>query len=246
MFSQKEVSFYKMQASGNDFVIMDKILLPEDEIKRICDRSYGIGCDQLLMIDDSSPIKVEIFNQDSSRAGNCGNGMRALGLLNYIISGKKNSFFQITDRIIQTKIVETFGERQALVEVSLGTFTKKLLSKGITECFLGNKHLVLDREINPDIDLKELSQNLDANVTSFIYKNGLIEAKVYERGAGETIACGSAAAALHVALNHAEETQIKFEKSKEILRAGMRNQNLYIIGKAELVCQGTFYLKNDY
>jgi diaminopimelate epimerase len=245
MLEKKEVSFYKMQGSGNDFVVMKKRLLSEIEIIRICDRIYGVGCDQLLMIDDSDPIKVEIFNQDSSKAGNCGNGMRALALLNYIISSKKTSFFQINERIIRTEILEVLRKTQALVEAQLGSFTKKSLGKGITECFVGNKHLVLDREINPDIDLEKLSKDFDANVTSFIYKEGIAEAKIYERGAGETIACGTAAAALHLALNKEEETIVKFEKSKEILRTGMKNNGLYIIGEAQLVYQGNFYLKND-
>ena len=246
MLGRKEVPFYKMQALGNDFVVMQGLKLEKEEILRICDRKYGIGCDQLLLLDIFPSNEVEIFNQDSSKAANCGNGFRALGLLNYIIYGQKASLFKIKDRQIQTKVVKTLGDYKGLIKADLGSFTKKEIEPGVTEVFIGNKHLFIDREVKPDIDCEKLSKKEDLNVTSFSYQDNKVRARVYERGVGETAACGTAAAALHLTLGLDQETLVFFEKSQAELRAGIKDQSLYIVGEAELVYQGNFYLRNDY
>jgi len=246
MLEKEELVFYKMQALGNDFVIIEGKTPVKEEILRICNRNYGIGCDQLIIIDNFSSGEVEIFNQDSSRAANCGNGFRALGLLNYIINGKKASNFRISGRQIQTRIVKAEKDYKGVVEAELGSFTKTIVEPGITEAFIGNKHLVIDRAIKPDIDCEKLSKEKDLNITTFLYQGDKVKARVYERGVGETAACGTAAAALHLALGRDEDTLVFFEKSQAELRAGIRDKSLYIIGEAELVYQGNFYLRNDY
>lgn len=89
-----KIQFYKYQATGNDFVILDNrdnaITLSVDQVKRICDRRFGVGADGLMLIEkgDQSDFDLVYFNSDGSQSL-CGNGSRAavsmasaLGLIN--------------------------------------------------------------------------------------------------------------------------------------------------------------------
>ena len=77
--------FVKMQAQGNDFVILDGVAdaapaLTQDLIQNICDRHFGIGCDQLLVLQshNQADVLMLIYNADGSQAANCGNGLRCV------------------------------------------------------------------------------------------------------------------------------------------------------------------------
>ena len=78
------IHFSKMEGLGNDFVVIDGINQPislnREQIKHIADRHFGIGCDQLLLVEaaqDSSVLfTYRIFNADGGEAGQCGNGLR--------------------------------------------------------------------------------------------------------------------------------------------------------------------------
>ena len=81
-----ELQFTKMQGCGNDFVIIDnrnqQIELNKDEIKLLCDRNYGIGCDQLVVINDNHKNNVSTYalfwNSDGSVSATCGNATRCV------------------------------------------------------------------------------------------------------------------------------------------------------------------------
>ncbi len=82
------ITFSKLEALGNDFVLIDTtnqvdINLTVEQIKQICDRHYGIGCDQLLIIKQINRNQIpcfsyKIYNIDGSQALHCGNGARAV------------------------------------------------------------------------------------------------------------------------------------------------------------------------
>jgi diaminopimelate epimerase len=80
----KQIQFHKMNALGNDFVIIDnttdKIKFDDKTIKLLCDRHLGIGCDQLLIIEhlEYNKFLYAIFNSDGSHAMQCGNGARCV------------------------------------------------------------------------------------------------------------------------------------------------------------------------
>jgi len=81
-----KINFTKMQSLGNDFVIIDQLkssfVLSKKQIKKICNRNYGIGCDQLLIIEKSNKkniaFKYKIYNKDGSESGQCGNGAKCV------------------------------------------------------------------------------------------------------------------------------------------------------------------------
>ena len=83
----KKVNFTKMQSLGNDFIIIDNLVSPynnfsKKEIKKICDRNYGVGCDQLLILKISKKRHIsftyKIFNKDGTESGQCGNGAKCV------------------------------------------------------------------------------------------------------------------------------------------------------------------------
>ena len=76
-----KIPFMKAQGAGNDFIIVDKnvdfIRKSKKVIKRLCDRRFGVGCDQLILIKKiSSYYQVTFYNSDGSLGKNCGNGLR--------------------------------------------------------------------------------------------------------------------------------------------------------------------------
>ena len=94
--TNKPLSFTKMQALGNDFVLLEEqnlnFPLTTTQIQWIASRRYGIGCDQIIMIKESNQADVEIsfYNADGSQASACGNGTRCVA--KYL--GKKTGFIQ--------------------------------------------------------------------------------------------------------------------------------------------------------
>lgn len=84
----QKINFTKLQALGNDFILIDKTYQPEIELttkltQQLCDRKYGVGCDQLLVINklnQPNHFNYTIYNNDGSIAGHCGNGARAVTL----------------------------------------------------------------------------------------------------------------------------------------------------------------------
>ena len=94
-----ELKFTKMQGLGNDFVVIDainqKISLPPEKIKFIADRHFGIGCDQILLVESAhgshADFRYRIFNADGSEVAQCGNGARCFAryVLDYGLTNKR-------------------------------------------------------------------------------------------------------------------------------------------------------------
>ena len=90
------VNFSKMHGLGNDFVVIDNItqnvFLSRDQIKKLADRHFGIGFDQLLMVEAPySPdldFHYRIFNADGTEVEQCGNGSRLLALSGILLGSK--------------------------------------------------------------------------------------------------------------------------------------------------------------
>lgn len=120
-----KLNFSKMHGLGNDFVIINNLQLQHNftssEIQYIGDRKFGIGCDQILIIDPAndgiSDFYYKIFNGDGSIAGQCGNGARCF--IRYVIdhglTAKKQIKLQTTSRIISGQLITS-----ELIEVDMG------------------------------------------------------------------------------------------------------------------------------
>src|SRR3989338_8944627 len=103
-----KISFTKMVASGNDFVVMERsqnptINSPRILARRICDRKFGVGADGLLLLEKSkiANVKMRIFNPDGSEAQMCGNGARCMAL--YSARGQRTGNREQRKISIETK-----------------------------------------------------------------------------------------------------------------------------------------------
>ena len=221
--------------------------LSKDKIIKICDRNF-IGCDQLIIIKKNLELDagLEFFNSDGSIAGACGNGTRCVAYLLSNENNKKEILVSTTSSILKSKvldnnIVETDIGAAKLkwneIPISHNKNTKNLGIKlmdnnnkeyvGGTAVNVGNPHVIffvknIDNfninKIGPEVENDKLFPE-KCNVTfAQTINNNLIKVKVWERGAGLTKACGTAACATAVAGNIngfiKEKTDIEFELGK--------------------------------
>lgn len=188
------LAFTKMQAQGNDFVILDNRAnkLPEltrEFIREISERRYGIGCDQLLIIspDDDADLRLRIFNNDGSEAENCGNGLRCIA---HLLSDGDSSLtlsIRMMDRLVQT---EKDGGR---IRVHMGAVTVTDHTEKHVDIELGNPHRIFFEATEKFPDDRNI-EIISGQVGDDVYVD------IIERGAGRTPACGSGACAIAAAI----------------------------------------------
>ncbi len=262
------MKFIKMNALGNDFILIDSRSEPLEGINlsefavKICDRHYGIGADGLLIASPSASadVKMRIFNPDGSEAEMCGNGIRCFAKYIYETLEKKKDMISVETLagIILPSIIEHKG-KTAAVEVDMGAPRKVQDSKvkvqdrefNVTLVSMGNPHCVIFvddlskvkiDEIGPKIETHKMFP--DRTNVEFVQIVGRKEAivKVWERGAGETLACGTGACASAVA----GITAGKLERDVLIRLPGgnldiewQEDKHVILRGPAETVFEGT-------
>ena len=228
------LEFTKMHGAGNDFVVLDGIreALPPLEAlaRRLCDRHFGIGADQVLVLRESrdADFRMEIWNADGSQAEMCANGIRAFarylrdrGLARgdeiavETLSGVVRPRFAGGDRVTvdmgrpvlePAKIPTRLGRGDGpVLDVPLEVAGERLRVSSVS---LGNPHAVLfvdDPDRAPVERLGPLLEHHPAfpnrvNVEfAAVVGRDRIRQRTWERGTGETLACGSGACATAVA-----------------------------------------------
>jgi diaminopimelate epimerase len=218
------------------------IILNNEQILKICDRKF-IGCDQLIFINthEKSDAKIDFFNSDGSTSGACGNGTRCVADLLSKENGKKNislvtSEGELKSDIIGDNLVETgigFGKTNwNEIPLTKNVNTKNLQIEildndnkshiGGTAISVGNPHVIFFvsdleifniKKIGPIIENHELFPER-CNVTiGQVINEKLIKVKVWERGAGLTKACGTAACATAFAglIHNVSSNQVDIE-----------------------------------
>ena len=221
--------------------------LSKFQIKKICDRNF-IGCDQLIFIKKNLKIdaSLEFYNSDGSTSGACGNGTRCVAYL-LSREMKKNKITLETEtgnlesKVLGEKLVETkigtaktkWNEIPLLKELNTNNLNYKIIDKNKKEYFggtavnVGNPHVVFFinniedfnlEKIGPEIENDKLfTEKCNVTLAKIINKNH-IKVKVWERGAGLTKACGTAACAtaysakINGKINN--KTDIEFEMGK--------------------------------
>jgi len=204
--------------------------LTKDQIIKICDRKF-IGCDQLIFIkkSDEKDAGLEFYNSDGSVSGACGNGTRCVAdllskenndkeIILWTSSGALKSQI-LGDNLVETEIgVPKINWNEIPLNQNLDTknLKIKIVNKnniehiGGTSVNVGNPHVVFFVDNIEDYDLKKIGPEIEnhkyfpekCNVTlAQVINKKLIKVKVWERGAGLTKACGTAACATAVAAN---------------------------------------------
>ena len=209
--------------------------LTKDQIIKICDRKF-IGCDQLIFIkkSDEKDAGLEFYNSDGSVSGACGNGTRcAADLLSKENNDKEiilwTSSGALKSQILGDNLVETeigvpkinWNEIPLNQNLDAKNLKIKIVNKnniehiGGTSVNVGNPHVVFFVDNIEDYDLKKIGPEIEnhkyfpekCNVTlAQVINKKLIRVRVWERGAGLTKACGTAACATAVAANINELT----------------------------------------
>ena len=215
----KKIEFYKLQASGNDFILLDnskdkfKVRTPfyKKFAKKYCSRKLGIGADGVLVIEPSKKalFRMRIFNVDGSEAQMCGNGARLAGLWASLAKKKKNITFDTKAGIIEAKVkgkgrstavkIKTstpFGLKMDLPLKALGRKIKvNFINTGVPHTVIfvqGLEKIDVDkigREVRFHKQFKPAGTNV--NFVEIKGKNSL-SIRTYERGVeAETLACGT-------------------------------------------------------
>ena len=224
--------FYKFQGLGNDFVLIDSRQEPLDKLDlkqlaiRLCDRHFGIGADGLLIVWPSKKAhyRMQVINPDGSEAEMCGNGIRCFARYVYETDQLKEEVISVetlAGTLLPAVILDPHGKVEG-VEVDMGIPTKITnyqlpvtdYNFTINELSLGNPHAVIFVDDLQKINLAEVGPLIEndphfPNRTNveFVQINNEkeLQVKVWERGAGETLACGTGACASVVAANQADK-----------------------------------------
>jgi len=190
--------FTKMQAQGNDFIILNGLtaalpLLNVAFVRRITERRYGIGCDQLLVLEksDSADAYLRIFNSDGSEAANCGNGLRCVGQLLMQQLGKECVSIALADREVHAEATING------ICVDMGAANVAASTDAHVDIDIGNEHSVFFEAIE-EFPTDRNVEIVTGQVANHIYID------IIERGAGRTLACGTGACATAAAIWHAE------------------------------------------
>jgi diaminopimelate epimerase len=223
-----KVFFTKMHGCGNDFVIIDNrinnLTFSPEHISFLSNRRFGIGCDQFIVIGNSNLADcfMHIYNQDGSVSAACGNATRCVAWLLDKQFDKKQGKIETLAGLLSFEIIEEFKVKISMGKPSL--FWQDIpLANEQNDLYLpielenlkkpiavsmGNPHMVFFVEDVGKIDLLKLGPTLEyhplfpkrANVgVAQIISDHHIKLRVFERGAGETLACGSGACASFVA-----------------------------------------------
>jgi diaminopimelate epimerase len=228
-----KLKFTKMQGQGNDFVVIDGIRQPvalaPEQVRAIADRHFGVGCDQLLLVEKpASPqndFRYRIWNADGGEVEQCGNGARCFArfVLDQGLTSKREIRVETASGVIRPKIESSgqvtvdmgppiFEPREVPFVADEAQLVYPLRVAGVpievSVLSMGNPHaiqIVADVEHAPVATQGPLIENhaafprrVNAGYMQVLARDH-IRLRVWERGAGETLACGTGACAAVVA-----------------------------------------------
>ena len=221
--------------------------LSKDQIVKICNRNF-IGCDQLIIIKKNPKLdaELEFYNSDGSTSGACGNGTRCVANFLSREKNQKKITVSTSSGVLKSNILDNNSVETEIgipkvkwneIPLSENLYTKnlkiKILNKNNIEHIVGtavnvgNPHIIFFVEDVENFDLKKIGPEIEnhklfpekCNVTlAKVINKNLIKVKVWERGAGLTKACGTAACATAIAGNInglvEKKTDIEFKLGK--------------------------------
>ncbi|MGB5206832.1 MAG: diaminopimelate epimerase [Azonexus sp.] len=224
-----KLKFSKMHGLGNDFVVLDGIRQPlsltPDQLRHLADRHFGVGCDQILLVETAGQSGVDfryrIFNADGGEVEQCGNGARCFVRLVHDagLTAKREINVETRGGIIAPRLeddgnvtvnmgtprflpaeIPFLGDGEAVVHV-LNVAGETL---EISVVSMGNPHAV---QLVDDVDRapvgtqgplienhERFPQRVNAGFMQIVDRHA-IKLRVFERGSGETLACGTGACA---------------------------------------------------
>lgn len=267
------VPFIKMQGAGNDFVVIDnragEYSINGTWAERLADRRFGVGCDQLVIMEPSEKADVfmRIYNADGSEIGACGNASRCIGWKVIQEKGDSHVSIETAARVLECRkhseysVMVDMGEPKLEwddIPLSEPRNTEHL---GIAEGMLmdpmavsmGNPHMVFFVKDLDFVRLGEAGSKLEhhelyperTNVSAAqVIARDDVKLHVWERGAGLTLACGTAACATLVA---GVKRDVLDRKATVALPGGdllvewdKETNHVYMTGPVAVVYEGQF------
>jgi len=255
------INAYRMDGLGNNFVIIDRrknaLEISKDNIVSIANKKI-VPFDQLITLEkeEKNTFPIKIYNPDGIEATACGNGARCVAYLIFQENKQKNISIKTKERVLSAEVVDKknvkinmgkpkFGWEEVPLSESMDTkqVSIDLLEKehGSGFCLnVGNPHIIFFVEDCSKIDIKKLGPKIEnyrffperINVTfAQVLDKKNIKVNVWERGAGQTKACGTAACAVTVAASikgltdknlqiHFKEGNLQIDYKEEIFMAG--------------------------
>ncbi len=279
--------FTKMQGAGNDFVVIDMVTadvhLSAGQIRQICDRRFGVGCDQLLALakpeNPAFDFRYLIWNADGGQAQMCGNGARCVALFarNKGLTNKESIRCETVSGSVQ---LDVLADGRVRVDMGVPRFEPKDLAmdvEGVSrlsrasdtlyqirtdagDCWmsiasLGNPHAVMlvgdaktapVAEVGPAVQASPVfTESVNVGFLQVIDRTH-VNLRVYERGAGETLACGtgSCAAVLAGIRRGMLDPQVQVRMPGGLLEVSWAGagEPVYLIGDAQTVFEGQMEL----
>lgn len=284
---QRQLRFTKMQGAGNDFVMINAFDAPlnlsVEDIRHICDRRFGVGCDQMLVVEKSDlpdvDFKYRIFNQDGGEVEMCGNGARCFAVFvrDEGLTDKKTIRCETMKGVIaptvedETSVTVDMGaprfspEEVGFVAQGVAALTRaedklyQIKAGGqdnwVSIVSMGNPHAVKLVGDVAEADVAEIGADFQ-HLSAFPHQVNVgflqildrthAKLRVFERGVGETLACGTGACAAVVAgiRRGALDNRVEVEMAGGRLTIAWQGpgQSVYLTGPAEIVFKGEIAL----
>jgi diaminopimelate epimerase len=268
------INFTKMHGLGNDFVVINNldgdVSLSVEEIRQLADRHFGIGFDQLLMIESATSKNADfryvIFNADGSEVSQCGNGARCFALfiqkknLSYKnpLTVETNAGLLVLNINSDNTVKVDMGKpnlEPSKIPLNLNQALPEYNVEGhmIGSLALGNPHAILIQDEITDIDAiasklqsSELfPEGVNVGFMKVLNKNE-IQLRVVERGVGETHACGSGACAavIHGVRQGLLGSQVIVHLNGGDATVEFEGEKVYLTGPGKFVYEGSVNLRS--
>lgn len=258
--------FTKMEGLGNDYVYIDCLQYTPEDLPslaiRVSDRHFGIGGDGLICIcpSEKADVRMRMFNADGSEGEMCGNGVRCVGKFVYDKGlVKKNPLTVETLGGIKVLELTVENDQVTAVTVDMGEpvlspsaeITVKGKTYTVNPASMGNPHSVvylpeIDRldlpEIGPDFECHPMFPNRTNTEFVEVLDRTHLKMRVWERGSGETLACGTGACAVlavSASLGLSEREAVVHLLGGDLhIRWSEEDDHIYMTGPATTVFEG--------
>jgi len=262
------MKFTKMQGLGNDYVYIDcfseQVAKPEELAIRIADRHFGVGGDGLILICPSeiAPVRMRMFNADGSEGKMCGNGARCVARYAFDHGLVKTRRFAVETgaglreaEVLEREVSIDMGEVKLDGEL-VEPITVDGRETSMTSVNVGNPHavyLVDSLETLKGLDLEKIGPAYEHHPrfpegvnSEFLYVESpeKLHMRVYERGSGETLACGTGATAVAFAamrLGRAAEKVTVHLLGGDLMLERLSDGHFRMTGPAVEVFSGSYF-----
>ncbi len=250
------VPFVKMEGLGNDFVVVSgEVELDEPVIRLMCDRRFGVGADGVLRVSlDGEAVRMEYWNADGTTAEMCGNGLRCVARF-----ARDSKLVEADEFEVMTPVgwrrTRRLGPDRIGVDlgpVTLGA-TVTIDDREYRLASVGNPHAVTFVEDPDETDVRRVGTRVAGDISLFpegvnvefvrAVAPSTIQLRVWERGVGETLACGTgivAAAAAAVSTGEVTGPDVEVRVPGGVAVARITDQAAWLEGPARYVFEGAF------